>query len=185
MNNIVIGSLSAIAKQQNKSIAETFINADLVAIVDTSGSMISNDSQGGKTRYEVACEELAALQANHPGKIAVIAFSDDVIFCPSGVPFYFGNGTDMARALEFAKIADVPGMNFVLISDGEPKDEKKTLQVAQTYQNKISTIYVGPEDEPAGREFLRRLAASTGGKSANVEGAKELQVVIEKLYLLG
>jgi len=185
MNAIVPGSLSAIARQENKSIAETFVNADLIVIVDTSGSMATHDSRDGKSRYDVACEELAALQTHHPGKIAVLAFSDDVIFCPSGIPTYFGGGTDMAKALQFTKIADVPGMQFVLISDGEPEDETKALQVARTYRNKISTIYVGPEERPTGRGFLERLAAATGGQTIAVDRAKELKSGIEKLYLPG
>lgn len=180
---IVPGSLAAIAKQENKTIAESFVNADLVVIVDTSGSMSTKDSRGGKFRYDVACEELARLQVNHPGKIAVLAFSDDVQFCPSGVPTYFGHGTDMAKALQFAKIADVPGMQFILISDGEPENEEKTLEVARTYQNKISTIYVGPEQHPTGREFLYRLAMATGGMGITVDRAKELKSGIEKLLL--
>ncbi|MEZ0396813.1 MAG: vWA domain-containing protein [Anaerolineales bacterium] len=182
---IVPGSLSAIAKQENKSIAETFVNADLIIIVDTSGSMASQDSRGGKSRYDVACEELAYLQANHPGKIAVLAFSNDVQFCPAGMPTYFGCGTDMAKALQFAKIADVPGMQFILISDGEPDDPIATLEVAATYKNKISTIYVGPETHPHGRDFLNRLAAATGGHTITADRARELKAKIETLYLPG
>ncbi|MEM4202476.1 MAG: vWA domain-containing protein [Candidatus Methanomethylicaceae archaeon] len=185
MNAIVPGSLSAIAKQEGKSLAETFVNADLVVLVDTSGSMSSHDSRGGRSRYDVACEELAALQNNHPGKIAVIAFSSFPKFCPNGIPEYLGQSTNMAKALEFAKIADVPGIQFILISDGEPDDEQKTLSVAGTYRNKISTIYVGPEEQPAGRDFLQRLAAATGGRTMTVDRAKELKAGIEKLYLPG
>ncbi len=186
MNAIVVpGSLSAVANKENKSIAETFVNADLVIIVDTSGSMASNDSRGGKSRYDVACEELAALQANHPGKIAVLAFSNTTVFCPNGLPIYFGGRTDMAGALQFAKIADVPGMKFILISDGEPDNEFQTLAVARTYRNKIFTVYVGPEDEPKGRQFLERLAAVTGGQTITADRAKELKSKIETLYLPG
>ncbi len=183
MNAIVPGSLGAIAKQEGKSLAETFVNADLVVIVDTSGSMSSHDSRGGRSRYDVACEELAALQANHPGKIAVIAFSSFPKFCPNGLPEYLGQSTDMAKALEFAKIADVPGMQFILISDGEPDNPHLTLQVAQTFQNKISTIYVGPEESPIGRSFLQQLSSVTGGQTVTVDRAKELKAGIEKLYL--
>lgn len=182
---IVPGSLTYIARQENKSLAETFVNADLVVIVDTSASMNSRDSRGGKSRYQVACDELAYLQANHPGKIAVIAFSDDVIFCPSGTPNYLGGDTDMAKALQFAKVADVPGMQFVVISDGEPNDEEKTLAVARTYRNKISTIYVGPESHPAGQDFLKQLANATGGATTVANRAENLKSGIERLYLPG
>ena len=43
---IIQGSMSAIAKQSGKSIAETFINANAIIIVDTSGSMHATDSRG-------------------------------------------------------------------------------------------------------------------------------------------
>jgi uncharacterized protein with von Willebrand factor type A (vWA) domain len=182
-NQIVVGSISAIAHQTNKSIAETFTSCDCIVIVDTSGSMAQNDSRGGHSRYDVACDELAQLQASLPGKIAVIAFSSEPVFCPGGVPQYLGGGTNMAQALHFTKIADVPGMQFILISDGEPDNERNTLAVARTYKNKISTIYVGPEERPAGRDFLSRLAAATGGLGITVDRAKELKSHIEKLLL--
>ncbi len=184
-NSIIPGSIGAIATATGKSIAETFVNADLVVIVDTSGSMSIEDSRGGRSRYSVACEELANLQASHPGKIAVLAFSDTTIFCPNGKPVYLGGTTDMAESLRFAKIADVPGMQFVLISDGEPNDPNETLRVAKTYQNKISTIYVGPEDRPAGRDFLQKLSREAGGQFVTADRAKELKASIEKLYLPG
>lgn len=172
---LVPGSISAIAQAQNKSIAETFMNADCIVIVDTSGSMGQHDSRGGQSRYDVACAELAQLQAGLPGKIAVIAFSNGVQFCPSGVPYNFGCGTDMAQALQFAKIADIPGMRFILISDGQPDEPSPTLSIAKQYKNKIDVIYVGPESDPGGRVFLEQLAAATGGQAITVDCAKELQ----------
>lgn len=179
---IVPGSLQAIAQSQNKSIAEAFINADCVIIVDTSGSMSSKDAPGGRSRYEAACEELKHLQASHPGRIAMLAFSDDVQFCPGGIPPFLGSGTNMAGALKFAKIADMPGMQFILISDGEPDNPLATLSIAREYQNKISTVYVGPENG-SGRFFLEQLAAATGGKYTIAERTKELKASIEKIYL--
>jgi hypothetical protein len=130
----------------------------------------------------VACDELATLQTSLPGKIAVIAFSSDVQFCPSGVPTYFGGGTDMAKALQFAKVADVPGMQFILISDGQPDDPDRTLTIARTYKNKISVIYVGPEDLSLGRDFLDKLAKTTGGQFVTVECAN-LKAGIETIFL--
>ena len=174
-NQIVPGSLSAIATQNHTSIAESFLSAEAIVIVDTSGSMGSKDSKGGRERYEVACEELVTLQKNRPGKIAVISFSDDAMFCPAGIPVYLQSGTDLAKALRFVKVADVPGMQFILISDGQPDDEQSALSVAKTFKNKIDVIYVGPEDHPAGRDFLFKLARATGGQAITVDRAKELQ----------
>ncbi len=183
-HNLVAGSLYEIAKKNNQSIAETFINCDVVILVDTSGSMSVTDSQGGMSRYDVACEELKGLQDSLPGKIAVLSFSDNVNFCPSGVPFFQGSGTDMAKALQFAKITDgVPGMRFILISDGEPNIPSETLRIAKTYQNKIDTIYVGPEAHPTGRDFLQQLAKASGGQTITADRAKELKSGIETLFL--
>lgn len=178
---IIPGSIGAMAKQSNKSIAESFISADTIVIVDTSGSMSVSDSRGGSARYDVACEELAELQKSLPGKIAVLSFSNDVEFCPGGVPTFINGDTDMAKALQFAKIADVPDMQFILISDGEPNDPTETLRVAKTFKNKISTIYVGPESKPAGRDFLNRIAQASGGESITADRAKELAAGVRLL----
>lgn len=184
MNNAIItGSIGAISKQSGKSIAETFISADCICIVDTSGSMSANDSRNNQSRYEIACQELASLQNHLPGKIAVIAFSREVVFCPSGVPQMMGRGTELAKALSFAKIADVPNMRFIVISDGEPSSEEEALRVAKTYKNHIDVIYVGPEDYPSGREFLKKLAAASGGQAITADRAKELAASVEKLLL--
>ena len=184
-NTLIKGSIGAIAQQTNKSIAETFVNADVVVLVDTSGSMDSRDGRGGTSRYETACFELESIQNDLPGKIAVLSFSYDVMFNPEGKPFNYGGGTDLAKALQFARVADVPGMRFILISDGEPDDEDRALQTARLYQNKIDVIYVGPEDRPYGRDFLQRLAKATGGKTVTVDRAKELKTGIETLLLHG
>lgn len=180
---IVPGSIQAIAEQNGKSIAESFLSADVIVIVDTSGSMAAGDSRGGKSRYDVACMELAHLQASLPGKIAVLSFSYDTIFCPSGVPIDQGGTTNLAGALKFAKTADVPDMRFIVISDGEPDDENEALAVARSYKNRIDVIYVGPEDYPYGRDFLKRLAKQSGGVAVTADRAKELAPTIEKLLL--
>lgn len=183
MNNLVVGSIGALAQQNNKSLAESFVSADVVIIVDVSGSMGDHDSRGGKARYEIACEELVQLQQNLPGKIAVFGFSDVVEFCPNGLPRFQQGGTDMAAALKFVKIADVPGMRFILISDGEPSDEKETLEIAKKFQNKIDVIFVGPEERPRGRDFLHRLAVATGGQAVTADRAAELAAGV--MHLLG
>ena len=179
-NQIVAGSIGAVAAQSGKSIAESFVNADVVIVVDTSGSMEACDSRGGKSRYDVACEELKSLQASLPGKLALLSFSDDVQFCPNGIPWQYGGGTDLAKALKFAKMADVTGMRFIVISDGEPSSESEALNVAKTYKNKIDTIYVGPENGD-GQEFLRKLAKASGGQGVTSAQVKELASSVKHL----
>lgn len=184
---IIPGSLMFVATQAHQSIAESFCNADAVIIVDVSGSMDESDSRGGKTRYTVACEELAKLQATMPGKLAVIAFADSAMFCPSGQPYtlHGSGGTNLANALRFAKVADLPAMRFYVISDGFPDDAAEALRVAKTYESPISTVYVGPEAETSGREFLAQLAAAAGGQAVKAECVKELADKLTPLLKAG
>lgn len=179
---LVPGSLGAVAERDGKSLAETFLSADAIVVVDTSGSMEEMDARGGKSRYDVACEELRRLQRDLPGKIAVIAFSSWVQFEPSGVPTFLSGGTNLAEALRFVKPAD-GCVKFVVISDGYPDNETEAVQVARTFESKIDTVYVGPEDERSGADFLKRLAASTGGRNVVAEKAIELAETVETLLL--
>lgn len=177
------GSVLDVANKSGKSIAETFLSCDVITIIDTSGSMGAQDDGNALTRYERACHELEELQAHLQGRIAVISFSDQAMFCPGGKPLYLGGGTHMANALQFTKVADIPGVRFILISDGEPYDEEETLKIAAGYKNKIDTIYIGAEESPTGRDFLTRLSHLTGGRSVNIYKAKELSAGIERLLL--
>jgi hypothetical protein len=182
---IVQGSIGAISQQTGKSLAETFISADVIVIIDTSGSMGAEDSRGGKSRYDIACEELKILQASLPGKIAVVNFSGSVQFEPGGHPMFLSGGTNLAKALAFVRIADIKGMRFILISDGSPDDEGAALHEARQFQNHIDVIYVGPEDRPYGRDFLQRLAKLTGGKSVTADCAKQLSAGVMQLLEAG
>lgn len=183
-NAIVQGSLAAIAEASGSSIAEAFISADSIIVVDVSASMKSSDSRGGRTRYDVACQELKQLQASLPGKIAVVAFSGDPQFCPSGVPVYIGMSTALAEALDFVHVADDTGMRFIVISDGEPDDERSALRAAKRFVSKIDTIFVGPEGG-AGEDFLRRLAAASGGSAIQAHQVRELASGVQKLLTAG
>ena len=184
MNNLVKGSLGAIAAQTGQSLATTFLSCDVICIVDTSGSMGARDSVGGNSRYDQACYELATLQGSMPGKIGVISFSDSTMFCANGVPLYLGGTTDLKRALKFAKVADVPGsMRFICISDGMPDDPEGAVGVAKTYHNRIDVIYCGPEANPVGRDLLDRLAKVSGGQTITADRAKELANSVHKLLM--
>ena len=181
---VVKGSLTDIAKQNSTSLAETFLSADVIVLVDTSSSMEAHDAPGGKSRYDAACTELANLQATIPGKVAVISFAStgQVMFCPNGQPFNLEGGTGLASALEFAKIADVPDMRFVVISDGQPDSEREALKVAATYLNRIDTIFVGPEGDDRGRAFLTKLANAKGGQAVTADRVALLSNKVQ--YLL-
>jgi Mg-chelatase subunit ChlD len=161
--SIVPGSIEDLAQKSNQSIAATFLTVDAVVLIDVSGSMAIEDARGDRSRYDVACEELANLQGRLPGKIAVVAFSSFPQFVPNGRPPFLDGGTDMAQAMNFVKPAD-GCVKFILISDGEPNNEKKTLEAARSFQNYWDTIYIGPECDRRGADFLQKLAKATGGK---------------------
>jgi len=180
-NNLVKGSLGAMAQASGQSLAVSFISCDVIVLCDTSGSMGTMDSLEGQSRYDVACRELATLQSSLPGKIGVISFSSRVMFCADGKPFNFKATTNIAEALKFAKVADIPGaMRFILISDGEPDEPKAALQMARTYSNKIDCIYVGPLGGE-GRAFLEKLAGASGGSFVTATQARELAGSVQKL----
>lgn len=178
----VPGSLQAQATASGATLAETFLSCDLIALVDVSASMQSPDAPGGASRYDAACRELATLQANHPGKLGVIAFSTSPVFCPGGQPPMLSGGTDLAGALDYAHLVD--GLcALVVISDGEPDSPSAALAAARRYtESQISTVYVGPEGGP-GSAFLAKLAAASGGQSVTAEKTAKLAAKIETLLL--
>jgi hypothetical protein len=181
-NAIVQGSLSAVAKKNNRSLAVGFMDVKAFVMVDVSASMGASDAPGGKSRYDAACEQLEYLQNQNPGEIAVAAFSSQTQFCPAGVPVYFGEDTDMVRALNMLKMADGTDIRLILISDGEPNNEQQTLDIAKHFRSKIDTIFVGPEDGH-GREFLKQLSSATGGISITNE-TKDLGKLSENVTRL-
>lgn len=162
---VIPGSLGAIAAQRGASLATSFMQADVIVLVDTSASMGERDVAGEtpRTRYRAACDELKKLQASLPGRIAVVSFSSTVQFCPGGVPTNLGGGTYMDTALAYVRPADGCGMQFFLISDGEPHDEAATLAEARKFSDPIQTVFVG---NGPGAAFLAKLATLTGGTSA-------------------
>ena len=111
----------------------------------------------------------------------MIAFSTSTTFFPNGVPAFLGGGTDLAGALTFAKVADVEGMRFVVISDGQPDEEGAALNIARSYKNRLDVIFVGSELSPMGRDFLTRLAKASGGQAVTADRVKSLSTTVQKL----
>jgi len=180
--DVTKGSLADVARTSGRSLAETFVSADVVVIVDVSGSMATNDSRGGRERYQVALEELANLQASLRGRVAVIAFSDVPLFVPGGQPPFLAGGTDLAGALKFARVADTPGVRFFVISDGLPVDGRAALAEAAQFQARVDTVFVGDERDHAARSFMLRLATQQGGQTMTAARVNELANTVQ--YLL-
>ena len=166
--SIVAGSLGAVSKKNNSSIAMGFMGVKVLVMVDVSGSMMDRDTGDGSSRYEVAVKQLELLQAENPGEVAVCCFSNGAQFCPGGVPLMLSGTTDMVAALRMMLMADNTGIRLILISDGEPDDDEKTIALARKFKSKIDTVFVGSESG-RGRSFLKELSAATGGISITTE----------------
>lgn len=158
----------------------------VVVLVDVSYSMDDCDARAADgriiSRYEAACQQLAKLQARHPGRVAVMAFADEPMMCPGGVPVPPCGYTALHRALAKAKEADTGLMRFVVISDGWPDNEDKALQVAAKFKGAIDTIAIG--QSLGGADFLRRLATLTGGTFSEDAATLALAETIETLLAL-
>ena len=180
-HEIVPGSIADICQQENVSLEESFLTCDCVILFDVSGSMFCKD-KSGKSRYDRGVEELKSLQASMPGKIALIQFAGTPEFVPGGMPYSMGSGnTNLTQALKYIRIADVPDMSFILISDGEPDNERSALEEAKKFQNRIDTVYIGDADD-GGSKFMKRLAKASGG-SAIDSAAEHISAEVKTLLL--
>lgn len=180
---IVNGSLSDMAQKTNQSLPAIMAEIEAVVIVDVSGSMSSRCKNS--TRYDIANEKLAELQEKYQGKIALIQFSDYAELVPSGYLSLIGHGTDMYKALYAAKDYDDLDLKIILVSDGEPNEYDRTLDIAKIFITPIDTIFIGDERDRHGRDFLRQLSNVSGGKAIQKVGAELLSESIETLLLTG
>lgn len=182
----VNGSQLDEARKSGITLAQSFLNAELVILFDNSGSMGSADAPGNKSRRKYAEEQLHRLQGQYPGKVALICFASRVEYCPDGRVSDVGGSTALHKALEFAKVADDTGLKILVISDGEPDDDQAALYAAKTYTSKIDVLFCGPEnDRYGGRAFLRKLAEATGGQFFTSDKPAELESAVNTLLLGG
>ena len=184
---ITKGSIADIMQNKNASLAESFMTCECVVLFDVSGSMNNFDGKGRESRFDRGIKELKTIQESMPGKYAIIQFADRVDFMPGGVPVMgvSGSGTDLTAALKYAKVADeIPDMRFVIISDGEPRNEMTAKAEAAQYKNRIDTIFIGDEtDVWNGKAFLAELARASGGKAVTTAAeniAKEVTLLLSE-----
>lgn len=180
--SLVTGSIANIAQRDNISLAEAFLSADEIILVDVSYSMNSKDSTGGQSRHAVACSELRRLQRDLPGKLAIFEFSNACMFCPGGVPSHPRGGTDLLGALKYVQGADGT-VNFTVISDGypDPGTDHEIIKLVSQMQSRINTIFAGPVEDEIGRKFMEQLAQAARGKSAFSASASDLSSSFTKL----
>ena len=178
---IVPGSVLDVAEKNDLSLAMAFLEVEYTVLIDTSGSMSDRDMRNGKTRYEVAIEELKTLQAQNQGKILVINFSDSANVCIGGIPAFLGGMTNLTDALKLALEYDDTDMTHVVISDGYPDSPTSALEAAKEFKGAIHTVFIGPENDRQGREFLAQLASIKHGKAVTTKSnllAKNVQELL-------
>lgn len=163
----VKGSLQSQANKLQITVAQAFLDCQMIVCLDVSPSMTNTDCLEGQSRFKVAVNQLAKLQSENPGKVGLVCWSDSQSFLPSGVAHLFGSSTDVAGLLRWLKKADGVGIDLVIISDGEPDNESAALSEARKFEGKISCIYVGPTWNTEAQDFLKRLSAVTGGQFSN------------------
>ena len=185
-NRITVGSLSQIMQDSHKTLAQAFLGIKYLVLADVSGSMDTDDFRQHKTRWERMKEALARVQAEHPGEVFVVSFSDDAEPNANGIPSETHGGTDLEAGLQYAigKNVDKLGIKIIIISDGQPDDENGCLNTAAQISAPIDCIFIGPEDpRDPGRLFLRKLANRTKGTFQDTPGAKMLTESVERLML--
>ena len=181
-NELVPGSLGAVARRDRMSIAQMFMDADEIILVDTSGSMMTLDSTGGLSRYDVACQELRKLQRDLSGKLAIFSFSTTCVFCPSGVPTMLRHDTNLLGALQYVIGAD-GCVNYTIISDGypDPGTDHEIIQLVSTMMSRVNTVFAGPTEDERGRKFMDQLAHVGRGKSSLSAHAEDLSSAVKLL----
>ncbi len=182
MQDLIPGSLGAIAKRDNMHLAQAFLDATEIILVDTSSSMNAQDSTGGQSRYAVACNELRKLQRDLAGKLAIFSFSDTCVICPGGVPIMLGRGTNLLGALQYVIGAD-GCVNFTVISDGypDPGQDHDIINLVSTMQSRVNAIFAGPIEDEIGRKFMSQLAQAGRGKSTLSAHAEDLSSKVKLL----
>lgn len=173
------GSLSAAARQHGGSLARAWLDVRAVLVCDVSGSMNAQDAgperpnsngepRARRSRWDACGEELARLQAQHPGKCAIVAFSSEATLALGGRLPPPAGGTDLAGALDYVRSLlepDATGITVIVLSDGEPNDEAEALAAGRKLIRlgaKLEAVYIGPEGQTNGRVFLARLAGLSG-----------------------
>jgi Mg-chelatase subunit ChlD len=185
-SNLVPGSIQNSMQSNNQSLAQAFMNVSHMILCDCSGSMDTVDFKDGRSRWERMKEALAKVQAQHPGQIMVISFSDQAEVNLDGVPSPVTGSTNLDAALIYALSHQINELQIqlIVISDGMPDDSEGCLKTAAQISAPIDTIFIGPEDpQDIGRAFLQKLARKTGGTHADAAGARFLKEKMDILLL--
>ena len=151
----------------------------VILVLDVSGSMSSQADVPGERRIDAlrgVVEELRIKKV--PFKQLVFSSScmwSDVIPEPDG-------GTNLSSALSFCEQAEAK--HVIVVSDGQPDSREAAILSAKNLKCKIDVFFVGPKYDTAAQDFMRELAALSGGVADSVS-FKELQVKVAGMLTNG
>lgn len=129
----------------------------VVILCDLSGSM--NGQPFNRLR-----EHLSQMWAEVEPFTALYGFNDSVfaVECPEKLPTP-RQGTMLTEA--FKALLPLWPAQVILISDGLPADPNGALDAASRLPGTIDAIFVGPETDQRGIEFMRKLTLANGGQT--------------------
>ena len=135
-----------------------------ILLVDVSFSMNDRIRAGGR-KIDALRKVVATLRDTHSVPVAAFGVNDshNGVALIDEVPEPQGS-TPMDNAIDFGR--EQGANHLVIVTDGQPNDEHRTLRAAQAFGNPIDVFYVG---DGSGRDFARRLATMTGGEFQNAD----------------
>ena len=151
----------------------------VILVLDTSGSMSSQADTPGECRIDAlrgVVEELRLKKV--PFKQLIFNSTcmwSDIITEPGG-------GTNLASALTFCKQANAK--HVIIVSDGQPDSREAALIAARNLGCKIDVFFVGPKYDTSAQDFMKKLAALSGG-IADAVSFKELQAKVAGMLTAG
>lgn len=133
-------------------------------LLDVSGSM--NERIGEKRKINHLCDVMANYQ-----DAKILCFSSGIGKAPSmqSIPDPDGS-TNLGKAFKYINDNTVEiekPERIVLVSDGEPDNERDALEQAKNLSLPIDIIFIG-EKESKGNRFMHQLASATGGQEFQV-----------------
>jgi hypothetical protein len=153
-----------------------------VLLLDTSGSM-GYDCKGRQTRLDVLRQAVEALDWQ---SFQMFTFDNlpRRITTPTALSYCAGGSTNLAMGLK--EIAKLNPSQTIVISDGEPTDEKAAIAAAKELTGTISTVFIGDDGDKDAIAFMKKLASLGCGRTyvQNLgHGHLELSATIARLAL--
>jgi hypothetical protein len=164
---------------EDKNILKSIENIEkqmgILYLVDCSGSM--DNFVDGKHLWEHARDALKKCGAENiicfgekDGKHAWWGSIEDIQ--PTG-------STPMEDAFILTKQSSYKYDKVILISDGEPNYKGAVKEELRDFKYKVDTIYIG-KDWGGGEDFLKEVAAMTGGTHATIAQASKFGGLLEQ-----